>query len=170
MTATVAQRLTIENVRFPRVVFMVFCLKRSLASFALCLVCLFGLLVPPAAAADLSPAPEAATAYIISPSNGETVSSPFLVQFGLSGMGIAPAGIDRPNTGHHHLLIDVDELPSLTEPLQASQQVLHYGAGQTEAELSLTPGEHTLQLVLGNYSHVPHDNPVISEKVKVTVQ
>lgn len=149
---------------------MVSCLKRSLTIAALCLTCLIGLLVPSAHAADLTPAPESATAYIISPSNGETVSSPFVVQFGLSGMGIAPAGIDRPNTGHHHLLIDVDELPSLTEPLQASQQVLHYGAGQTEAELSLTPGEHTLQLVLGNYSHIPHDNPVISEKVKVTVQ
>ncbi|MEM7795330.1 MAG: DUF4399 domain-containing protein [Cyanobacteria bacterium P01_C01_bin.118] len=126
--------------------------------------------MPPAVAAELSPAPASATAYIISPSSGETVTSPFVVQFGLSGMGIAPAGIDRPNTGHHHLLIDVDELPSLTEPLQGSEQVLHYGAGQTETELSLTPGDHTLQLVLGNYSHIPHDNPVISEKVTVTVQ
>ncbi|ESA34239.1 rod shape-determining protein [Leptolyngbya sp. Heron Island J] len=149
---------------------MVFCIKRSLAIATLCLTCLLGLLVPSAYALDLSPAPEAATAYIISPSDSETVSSPFIVQFGLSGMGIAPAGIDRPNTGHHHLLIDVDELPSLTEPLQGSEQVLHYGAGQTETELSLTPGAHTLQLVLGNYSHIPHENPVISEKITVTVE
>ena len=149
---------------------MVFCIKRSLAIVALCLTCFLGLMVPAAQAADLSPAPESATAYIISPSNGETVGSPFIVQFGLSGMGIAPAGIDRPNTGHHHLLIDVDELPSLTEQLQGSEQVLHYGAGQTETELSLTPGAHTLQLVLGNYSHIPHDNPVISEKITVTVE
>ena len=149
---------------------MMFCIKRSLAIATLCLTCLLGLLVPSAYAADLSPAPESATAYIIAPSDGKTVSSPFIVQFGLSGMGIAPAGIDRPNTGHHHLLIDVDELPSLTEPLQGSEQVLHYGAGQTEAELSLTPGSHTLQLVLGNYSHIPHENPVISEKITVTVE
>ncbi len=149
---------------------MVFCIKRSLATVAFCLICFLGFLVPPAYAVDLSPAPESATAYIISPSDGETVSSPFLVRFGLSGMGIAPAGIDRPNTGHHHLLIDVDELPSLTEPLQGSEQVLHYGAGQTETELSLTPGAHTLQLVLGNYSHIPHENPVISRKITVTVE
>ncbi len=149
---------------------MVFCIKRSLATVALCFICFLSLLVPSADAADLSSAPESATSYIISPSDGETVSSPFLVRFGLSGMGIAPAGVDRPNTGHHHLLIDVDELPSLTEPLQGSEQVLHYGAGQTEAELSLTPGAHTLQLVLGNYSHIPHDKPVISEKITVTVE
>lgn len=160
------------------VLVMVFCIKRGFAIAtalarhvaALCFVCFLVLLANPAYAADLSPAPESATTYIISPSNGETVSSPFIVQFGLSGMGIAPAGIDRPNTGHHHLLIDVAELPSLTEPLQGSEQVLHYGAGQTETELSLTPGEHTLQLVLGNYSHIPHDHPVISDKVTVTVQ
>ncbi len=149
---------------------MVSFLKHSLTAIALCLTCFLSLLVPSAYAANLSPAPESATAYIIAPSNGETVSSPFIVQFGLSGMGIAPAGIDRPNTGHHHLLIDVDELPSLTEPLQGSEQVLHYGAGQTETELSLTPGEHSLQLVLGNYSHIPHDNPVISEKIVITVE
>lgn len=149
---------------------MVSFLKHRLTAIALCCICFLSLLVPSGYAANLSPAPESATAYIIAPSNGETVSSPFVVQFGLSGMGIAPAGIDRPNTGHHHLLVDVDELPSLTEPLQGSAQVLHYGAGQTETELSLTPGEHSLQLVLGNYSHIPHDKPVISEKITVTVK
>lgn len=155
---------------YEQVLSMVVCLQRGFAIAVLCLTFVLGVLMPPAVAAELSPAPASATAYIISPSSGETVTSPFVVQFGLSGMGIAPAGIDRPNTGHHHLLIDVDELPSLTEPLQGSEQVLHYGAGQTETELSLTPGDHTLQLVLGNYSHIPHDNPVISEKVTVTVQ
>lgn len=170
MTAVVTQRLTIENVLLKCILFMVISIQRGLAFSILCLACLFGLLVSPVYAADLSPAPEAATAYIISPQDGDTVSSPFTIQFGLSGMGIAPAGVDRPNTGHHHLLIDVSELPSLTEPLQGSEQVLHYGAGQTETQLSLTPGAHTLQLVLGNYSHIPHDNPVISEKVTVTVQ
>lgn len=149
---------------------MVIRIQRSLAIATLCLTCLLGLLVAPAYAVDLSSAPESATAYIISPKNGDTVTDPFTVQFGLSGMGIAPAGIDRPNTGHHHLLIDVDELPSLMEPLQASTQLLHYGAGQTETQLNLPPGEHSLQLVLGNYSHIPHDNPVISEKITVTVK
>lgn len=136
----------------------------------LCFACLITLWVSPAYAADLSPAPETAAAYIISPSDGETVSAPFTVQFGLSGMGIAPAGVDRPNTGHHHLLVDVNELPPLTEPLQGSEQVLHYGAGQTETQLSLSPGAHTLQLILGNYSHIPHDKPVISDKITVTVE
>ena len=145
-------------------------IQRSLIVFSLCLTCIFSLLVGPVNAADLSPAPESAEAYIISPGNGDTVQAPFTVQFGLSGMGIAPAGIDRPNTGHHHLLVDVDELPPLTEPLQGSEQVLHYGAGQTETQLTLEPGEHTLQLVLGNYGHVPHDSPVISEKITVSVQ
>ena len=145
-------------------------IQRSFLTCLLCLTCLLGLMVPPASATDLSPAPETAKAYIITPSNGETVKPPFTVQFGLSGMGIAPAGVDRPNTGHHHLLIDIDQLPSLTEPLQGSEQVLHYGAGQTETQLTLAPGEHTLQLVLGNYSHIPHDQPVLSEKITVTVE
>lgn len=150
---------------------MVTVVQRSFVVLCLCLFGLVTLLGDPAAyAADLSPAPESAKAYIISPENGDTLSSPFVVQFGLSGMGIAPAGVDRPNTGHHHLLVDVDELPALTEPLQGSEQVLHYGAGQTETELSLTPGSHTLQLVLGNYSHIPHDHPVVSEQITVTVQ
>ena len=147
---------------------MVIRIQHCLAAVALCLA----MLLPafPAAAADLSPAPDSANAYIISPSSGEMVKAPFTVQFGLSGMGIAPAGIDRPNTGHHHLLIDVDQLPPLSEPLQGSEQVRHYGAGQTETQLDLAPGEHTLQLVLGNYSHVPHNKPVISEKIVVTVE
>ncbi|MDV3353372.1 DUF4399 domain-containing protein [Leptothoe sp. LEGE 181152] len=149
---------------------MVICLRYSLALAALWLTILVGPFVHPVYAADLSPAPESAAAYIISPSNGDTVAAPFTVRFGLSGMGIAPAGIDRPNTGHHHLLVDVDELPPLTEPLQGSEQVLHYGAGQTETQLTLEPGKHTLQLVLGNYSHIPHEKPVISEKITVTVE
>ena len=149
---------------------MVTFIQRSLVLATVCLTVLLNLWVPPVGAATLSPAPDSAAAYIISPANGDTVTAPFTVQFGLSGMGIAPAGIDRPNTGHHHLLVDVDELPPLTEPLQGSEQVLHYGAGQTETQLTLEPGEHTLQLVLGNYSHIPHDKPVISEKITVTVQ
>jgi len=117
-----------------------------------------------------SHAPETAKAYIISPSDGDTVNETFTVKFGLSGMGVAPAGIDKDGTGHHHLLIDVDELPPLTEALAATAQIKHFGGGQTETGLSLAPGEHTLQLLLGNYSHVPHDNPVLSEKISIVVK
>lgn len=122
------------------------------------------------AAAELSHAPETARAYLIAPGDGDTVSPDFTVKFGLSGMGIAPAGVAKDNTGHHHLLIDVAELPELTEPLPATEQIRHFGGGQTETQLSLAPGEHTLRLVLGNYTHVPHDNPVVSEPVTITVK
>ena len=130
----------------------------------------FGIVASPATAAELSHAPETAEAYIIAPNDGDTVSSDFTVKFGLSGMGVAPAGVDKDNTGHHHLLIDVAELPELTEPLQSTDEIKHFGGGQTETQLSLAPGKHTLRLVLGNYSHVPHDNPVISEPVTITVK
>lgn len=139
--------------------------------FALCMV------MPPtlllggqAAIAELSHAPETAKAYLIAPTDGQTVSQEFTVKFGLSGMGVAPAGVDKDGTGHHHLLIDVDELPSLTEPLAATAEVKHFGGGQTETVLTLEPGEHTLQLLLGNYSHIPHDNPVLSDKISITVK
>ncbi len=123
-----------------------------------------------AIAANLSPAPDNARTYIISPQDGDTVPEEFTVVFGLAGMGIAPAGFDKDGTGHHHLLIDVDELPPLTEPLAATANVKHFGGGQTEAKLDLSPGEHTLQLLLGNYTHVPHDKPVLSDKISITVE
>jgi hypothetical protein len=115
--------------------------------------------------------PDGAKAYIISPKNGETVSSPFTVQFGLKGMGVAPAGANVPNTGHHHLLIDVDPMPDLNVALPPNgDKVRHFGGGQTEVELTLPPGKHTLQLVLGDYLHVPHDKPVVSDKITITVK
>jgi hypothetical protein len=124
-----------------------------------------------AIAVDLvSHAPIEAQAYIIEPADGATVAETFTVKFGLSGMDLAPAGTDQPNTGHHHLLIDQQELPELTASLPATEQIRHFGKAQTETELTLEPGEHTLRLVLGNYLHVPHDNPVISEPITVTVQ
>lgn len=124
-----------------------------------------------AIAVDLvSHAPSSAQAYIIEPADGAKVPETFKVQFGLSGMDLAPAGMDQPNTGHHHLLIDQQELPELTASLPATDQIRHFGKAQTEAELTLEPGKHTLRLVLGNYLHVPHDNPVISEPITVTVQ
>ena len=98
-------------------------------------------------------APPNASVYIISPKDGDTVTSPFKVQFGLSGMGVAPAGVDKPNTGHHHLLIDVSDPLDPNEPIPQDKAHLHFGAGQTEAFIELPPGEHTLQLVLGDWSH-----------------
>ncbi len=118
-----------------------------------------------------SPAPENARVYFIMPSDGETVSSPLTVRFGLEGMGVAPAGVDRDNTGHHHLLIDTDlSSLNLDLPLPSTDQVKHFGGGQTETVLTLPPGEHTLQLMLGNHLHVPHTPPVISDKITITVK
>jgi hypothetical protein len=116
-----------------------------------------------------TPSPPGAEAYIQSPADGATVSSPFLVRFGLRGMGVAPAGVKADNTGHHHLLIDVDTLPPDDQPLPATDQIRHFGGGQTETMLELPPGRHTLQLVLGDASHVPHDPPVRSKRITITV-
>lgn len=114
--------------------------------------------------ADRSSAPEDATVYFISPAHGETVRSPVLVRFGLANMGVAPAGVERSNTGHHHLLIDMDELPASDEPMPASDNLKHFGKGQTEAWVELAPGKHTLQLVLGNHLHVMH-KPIVKSKL-----
>ena len=108
--------------------------------------------------------------YFISPRNGDTVSSPFTVQFGLKGMGIAPAGVQFANTGHHHLLVDVAQPPDMATPLAVTPNIRHFGGGQTEAEITLPAGSHTLQLLLADYIHLPHDKPVISEKITVTVK
>lgn len=116
-----------------------------------------------------TPAPEGAEVYIISPADGDTVSSPFTVRFGLKGMGVAPAGTDAANTGHHHLLIDVEELPDLSLPIPSDEHHRHFGGGQTEVTLELPPGQHTLQLIFGDRSHVPFDPPLISKRIMVTV-
>jgi hypothetical protein len=115
-------------------------------------------------------APAGARAYIISPKNGDTVPATFTVQFGLKGMGVAPAGVTQANTGHHHLLIDMAKLPDMTVPMPATDNLKHFGGGQTETELTLSPGTHTLQLVIGDYLHIPHDAPIVSEKVTITVK
>jgi len=117
-----------------------------------------------------TPAPEGASVYIISPSHGEVVTSPVTVRFGLIGMGVAPAGVDQAKTGHHHLLIDVEEQPNLDEPLPSGEQHVHFGGGQTQTTLDLEPGTHTLQLLLADHLHKPHDPPVMSEKVTITVK
>ena len=132
---------------------------------------LSGLLTSAVAADKLEKrkSPNGAKAYIISPKDGKTVGKKFTVRFGLKGMGIAPAAIDKENTGHHHLLIDVDKLPNLDLPLVATDNIRHFGGGQTEVQLELPPGKHTLQLVLGDWIHLAHDPPVLSKKITITV-
>jgi len=106
--------------------------------------------------------------FFVSPSDGANVSSPVNVVFGIEGFSVAPAGTYDPATGHHHLLIDTD-LPPLDMPIPADENHVHFGAGQTETTVELTPGEHTLQLVLGDGNHVPHDPPLVSDVITITV-
>lgn len=123
-----------------------------------------------AVAAERTPAPEGAAVSIIQPANGATVASPVTVQFGLEGMGVAPAGVEWEKTGHHHLLIDVDEVAAYDEPIPADDNHRHFGGGQTQVTVELEPGEHTLQLLLGDWQHVPHDPPILSERITITVE
>ena len=117
----------------------------------------------PAVAVGTTAAPPNASVYFISPKNGDAVTNPFTVQFGLTGMGIAPAGDDKPNTGHHHLLIDTTLSPEeLKRPIASDAQHLHFGGGQTETELSLPRGRHTLQLVFGDWSDTPRSTRRLS--------
>ncbi|MBE95716.1 MAG: rod shape-determining protein RodA [Marinobacter sp.] len=117
-----------------------------------------------------TPAPEGASVYFITPVDGQTVSSPVTVRFGLEGLGVAPAGVERKGTGHHHLLVDVDDLPSMDQPVPSDERHIHFGGGQTQTSLELSPGEHTLQLLVGDHLHVPHQQPVMSEKITITVE
>ena len=123
-----------------------------------------------------TPSPKGAKAYIILPKDGKTVKPKLKVTFGLRGMGVCPAGIITPvgkspeGTGHHHLLIDVDKMPPMDQPLAASDNLKHFGKGQTETILELKPGKHTLQLVFADFAHIPHDPPVVSEKITITVE
>ena len=110
-----------------------------------------------------------ARVYFINLEDGDEVESPFLIQFGLSEMGIAPAGIDRENTGHHHLLINVKDL-DFSKPIPASKNHIHFGGGQTESLVELPPGDYRLQLVLGDMTHTPHTPPVVSKKINITVK
>lgn len=114
-------------------------------------------------------APDDAEAYIINPKDGDTVKSPVTVVFGIRGMGVAPAGVDVPNTGHHHIVIDAPT-PDLDKPIPADDHHVHFGGGQTEVTLELSSGPHTLQLVLGDRNHVPHTNAVVSKPITITVK
>ena len=123
----------------------------------------------PGLATERQPAPKDAYAYIGWPNDGEVVTQRFKVWLGLRYFGVAPSGVNRPNTGHHHLLIDTD-LPPLDEQIPNDKKHIHLGAGQTETYVELPPGRHTIQLLMGDYDHVPHDPPVMSKKITVTVR
>ena len=142
-----------------------------IASSRMTLVLLAGFaLASSAPTAAQTPSPPPAKVYFINLKDGADVSSPFLVQFGLSGMGVAPAGVEKPNTGHHHLLIDTRlTAEQLKEPIPTDDTHRHFGAGQTETMVTLPSGQHTLQLVLGDWTHIPHVPPVMSELLTITV-
>jgi hypothetical protein len=127
---------------------------------------------PPPAPAALArkPAPAVAMAYIIEPADGARVTSPVRVVFGLKGIGVAPAGVDRNDAGHHHLLVDAPLPSDLGLPIANDEQHRHFGGGQTEVELTLAPGRHTLQMLLGDHLHIPHDPPIASSVVTIEVQ
>ena len=139
-------------------------MSRLLVALGVCLV------AATAFAADRMAAPAGAEVYFIAPQNGAKLHSPVTIKFGLKGMGIAPAGVKFDNTGHHHLLVDTDvsEL-KLDAPMPATDKIVHFGKGQTETTLTLTPGKHTLQLVFADYLHQSFDPPLTSKKITVTV-
>ncbi len=124
-----------------------------------------------------TPAPEGANVYFANLSDGDTVNNPVIVIFGLSGMGVAPAGVEQENTGHHHLLIDrpplgmgEDGKEEMMMGLPSDDHHRHFGGGQTQVTLDLSPGQHTLQLVMGDAGHVPHSTPVVSEVITINVE
>lgn len=134
--------------------------------------------ISPAALADESgsaglprtAAPQGVDLYFTSPTDGETVGTELLVRFGLRGMGVSPAGLVKEKTGHHHLLIDVDGLPDAALPIPADANHVHFGGGQTETTIKLSPGKHTLQLDLGDALHMQFEPPIVSKKITVTVK
>jgi hypothetical protein len=140
-------------------------MHRALAALAL-----FSLAMAGTAAQARTASPDGAKAYIVQPEDGATVGNPVTVVFGLAGLGVAPAGIEKEGTGHHHLLINVGELPPLDAPIPADDNHRHFGGGQTQVTLELPPGTHTLQLLVGDHNHIPHDPPIVSEVITITVR
>ena len=139
-------------------------MKRTLIALGLTLLAF-------SAVADRTAAPAGAEVYFIAPQNGAKVHSPVTVKFGLKGMGIAPAGVKFDNTGHHHLLVDTDLKDiNLDAPLPASDKVLHFGKGQTETQLTLAPGKHTLQLLFADSLHQSFEPALTSKKITITVE
>jgi hypothetical protein len=146
-------------------------MKRLLLALALCASGFAGAsIAADAPGLPITKAPASAEVYIISPKDGATVGQHVTVQFGLKGMGVAPAGVDKEKTGHHHLLVDVKDLPPAGQPIPKDDTHLHFGGGQTETTLKLTPGTHTLQLEMGDENHIPFDPPVVSKKITIHVE
>lgn len=108
--------------------------------------------------------------FFINLNDGDSVTSPVTIKFGINGMNIVPAGVDKPTSGHHHLLINLDKLPDMSMPIPADKNHLHFGKGQTETSIELPKGKHTLQLLLGNHIHIPHKIPLLSEKIEIIVE
>ena len=135
----------------------------------LSLLSLFSAVLFSGGVAAATESPAGAELYFIAPVDGDTVSSPVTVLFGLRGMGVAPAGAQLPKTGHHHLIVNA-ATPSAGKPIPSDDNHRHFGGGQTETTLELSPGKHTLQLVLGDYAHIPHNPPVVSEVITITVE
>ena len=124
-----------------------------------------------AALADRTPAPEDARVYIIAPEDGATVANPVTIRFGLEGMGVAPAGVAAEQTGHHHLLINTPpEEVDMEFALPATDEIVHFGGGQTQTTMDLPAGTHELRLLLGDANHVPHDPPIVSDPITITVE
>lgn len=140
---------------------------KSLLMLVLVIAC--GSLCAEGQAADRTPSAPGASVAFGNLADGDVVPPAFVVRFAISGMGVAPAGSRIENTGHFHLLIDLAEMPDFDQPLPANDQIRHYGKGQTQAELDLPEGEHTLQLMLADHAHVPHDPPVVSDVIRIVV-
>ena len=134
------------------------------------LICMILIFVSPVSSSDGQHSNKNKRIFFINLSDGESVTSPVTVRFGINGMSIVPAGINKPMSGHHHLLINLENLPDMTKPIPADKNHLHFGKGQTETQLNLPSGRHTLQLLLGDYMHVPHEKPLISDKIEIIVK
>jgi len=122
-----------------------------------------------AVALDRTPSPASARVFFITPADGDVVSNPIAIEFGIEGMTVTKAGDDQPHSGHHHLLIDTG-LPELGSPIPANANYVHFGDGSTATEISLEPGTHTLRMLLGDYRHIPHDPPIASDSITITVE
>ncbi|HRQ48793.1 MAG TPA: DUF4399 domain-containing protein [Rhodocyclaceae bacterium] len=116
-----------------------------------------------------TPAPEGAEVYFIAPTDGATLKSPVTVHFGMRGMGVAPAGVEMPKTGHHHLILNAP-LPPMDQGIPADERHIHFGGGQTEVRLELPPGKHEMQLLVGDHLHIPHEPPIMSDRITITVE
>lgn len=121
------------------------------------------------AALPRTASPQGATVFFITPGDGDTVPNPISIEFGIDGMSVVAAGVNAAHSGHHHLLVDTDP-PAMGLPIPADSNHIHFGDGSTSTELTLAPGEHTLRLLLGDHAHIPHNPPIMSEPITITVK